>query len=325
MLWESIFVNAVSAHLPRRVAVDSVAENPGLAVGSAPGAIESITHADKPAYVMAGLAAEQAVARSDHRNEKISPIVYTEISLPIEHLTPVCYIQRVLDQPDSLAFGLEAASDGGPTGIEAVARILSGSPDLTAGLVCAASRIRDGVDRWVGGQLVGDGAVAAVISKKGGFARLVASQRTSLPDLEILQRNPGGPSDIDRAAMPVGGLGPYISTIARYVSTIVSAILTEARLSIDDISYFLPPTLMSVSVEEMYLRRSGIPFEKTCWPELQKNGHVGPCDQLLGIEHLMDTDQLKEGQFVMLLGGGYGWRLTCMLLQALEPATRATP
>jgi 3-oxoacyl-[acyl-carrier-protein] synthase-3 len=319
MLWDGIFVNAVGTYLPRRVSVETISGYSAIDDESADGDFESIAVSDIPAHVMAGLAAKQAVELSNHRDDTLSPIVYTEISMPPEHATPVCHIQRILNQPESLAFGLEAASDGGLTGIEVVARILSSSPSANAGLVSATSRCVDGVDRWAAGQLIGDGAAAAIISKTEGFAQLIASQRTSLPDLEVL--HPTRASQPANRVIPRAdaGLAPYLSTIARRISDTISITLAEAKVSLKDVSYFCPPTVLRAALKETYLDANGISIDKTCWPELRKNAHVGPCDQLLGIAHLIDTGQLQQGQFIMLLGGGMGWRFTCMLLEVRAP------
>lgn len=323
MLWDGIFINAVAAYLPGRRPVETIGPNPGLDDKYAHhdqhayGGIESITVSDIPAHVMAGIAAKQAVKNSSHRNETLSPIIYADEPLPRQHLTPVCYIQRILKQRESLAFGFEAASDGGVAGIEVVARILSSSPEATAGLVSAANRCLEGVSRWTGGNPLGDGAAAAIISKTGGFARLIASQRTSESDLEVLLENRATQPGVWEILLNEVGVGPYTETITQAVLATISATLVEADISIDQISHFCPPVLVLPSLEGIYLGRSGIPIEKTCWSELRKIGHVGPCDQILAIAHLIETDQLKPGQLLMLIGGGFAWRLTCLLLEAV--------
>jgi 3-oxoacyl-[acyl-carrier-protein] synthase-3 len=317
MLWDGIFINGLATYLPGRISAEN---GSGDILGDSNGdygGFESITVSDRPAHVMAGLAAKRAVKLSDHRDEMFSPIVYTEISVPPEHPTPVCYVQRILEQRESLAFGLEAASDGGLTGIEVVARIVANNPSVNAGLLTAASRCVDGANRWLGGQPLGDGGAAVVISKKGGFARLVVSQRTSLPDLEVLHEDNVLNLDKRDSFRPFASFEPYIPSLARLASTTISATLAEANLSLEDVAYFCPPIILQPAFEAIYLDRHGIPIEKTCWSELQKNGHVGPCDQILGIAHLIDTGRLKQGEFIMLIGGGMGWRLTCLLIQVL--------
>src|SRR5262249_7816998 len=142
---------------------------------------ESVTESDMPGYAMAGIAATQAMKSSDHSSEPLSAIAYACTRVNTDHFTPVCHIQRILQQENALAFELDAASNGGLAGIEAVARMLPSGPSPDAGLVVALSSVPQGLPRvqekYFGGILLGDGAAAAVISKKSGFAQLIASQR----------------------------------------------------------------------------------------------------------------------------------------------------
>ncbi|WP_422120365.1 3-oxoacyl-[acyl-carrier-protein] synthase III C-terminal domain-containing protein [Mycobacterium marinum] len=55
-------------------------------------------------------------------------------------------------------------------------------------------------------------------------------------------------------------------------------------------------------------------FERTCWSQLRKIEHVGACDQILGLAHLVETSELKPGESVMLIGGG-GGRFTCLAIE----------
>ncbi|OSC39018.1 3-oxoacyl-[acyl-carrier-protein] synthase III C-terminal domain-containing protein [Mycobacterium decipiens] len=316
MLLDGIFLNSVGTFLPPRVPFETIKPHLKDEAKETQVDIESVCVSDKSSYVMGGLAAKQALERSTHRNETLSPIVYAE-PVCLEHLTPVCYIQRILKQEDSLAFDLDAASDSGLTGIDVVARLLSSGTCANAGLVCAASRILL-VDRYQNGAVLGDGAAAVILSKKEGFARLISSNRTSFTDFEFLMRNKGSLEKFEfKHGLDEVGYGPYVGTLSRIVQAAIAATLADAKISVDDISHFCPPAVYRLSLEETFLGSSGIPFEKTCWSELRKNGHVGACDQMLGLAYLIDTGQLRSGQFVMLIGGGAGWRFTCLLIQVV--------
>nr|MBC9863698.1 hypothetical protein [Mycobacterium pseudoshottsii] len=49
-------------------------------------------------------------------------------------------------------------------------------------------------------------------------------------------------------------------------------------------------------------------------------GHVGACDPLLSLNHLFEQNVLKRGDKVLLLGGGVGYRLTCIVAEiAMNP------
>ena len=313
MKWDGIFINAVGSYLPQRFPIDTIDSTHPIEIKRA--GYETITKADMPQHVMAGIAASQAMEKSSHCAETLSAIVLAMLTTSTEHAAPVCYVQRILGQSEAIAFELNATSDGGVTGIEVVARILSSDPRMDVGLVSSTMRYPDGMDRWLAGALFGDGAAAAVISKKSGFARLIVSQRTSNPEFEMLLRlrmkSPGvwDFSDLDLS------FGPYVETITQEVHAAISATLREANITIEDISHFCLPALPLVSMQTIYLERNNIPVEKTCWSELRKNGHVGPCDQILGIAHLRETGQLERGQLVLVAGGGIGFRMTCLLLQ----------
>ncbi len=314
MIWDDIFINSLGTYIPPRFSSDAV--DCSAEINDDFSGYESVAISEEPSYIMAGIAARQAMERSQHSGNTLSALVYVHTLLDTEHATPASYLQRVLQQTTALTFELSAASDGGTTGVEVVARLLASDPGLDAGLVCTTNRIPDGIDRFALGGVNGDGAAAAVISKRNGFARLVATQRAADPEFEALNRNRAtqvGFWDIEY--MDVGF--QYIDALAQEVSAIISSILSEANLRIEDISHFCFPAIAADPMEEMFLKRNKIPVSKTCWAELRKNGHVGPCDQLLGLAHLADTNQLKPGQFVLLVGGGLGYRLTSLLLQVV--------
>ena len=327
MLWHSVFLNSVGTFLPPRVPLDAIDLNPGGEDAEGRNTfwgIESLSVSDTPAYVMAGLATKHALKYSTHRGETLSPIVYVD-PVSYEHLAPASYVQRIVNQPGSFTFKLDAASDGVMAAIEAAAGLLSNSNGVSAALVASGARMAPGQPRSLGGVLMGDGAAALVISKKEGFARLIASNRNSDPAFEFLQRNRATqPGVLDIPVLEIG-LGPYLPTISRLVAETVRATLVDAGISIEDISYFCPPTAPETALKEVYLKTCNIPLEKTCWSEMRKNGHVFACDQILGLAHLIDTGQLKQGQLVMLLGGGAaGWRTSCLLLQVVHENVHVT-
>jgi 3-oxoacyl-[acyl-carrier-protein] synthase III len=311
-----MFINSIKAYLPERISLSDI--ECGAKIDDTYSGFETVTKSDKPEHIMAGLAAKNALEHSDHADESLSAIAYATTFLATDHSSPACHLQRILRQHQALAFELNAASNGGLAGVEVIARLLSADPSLSAGLISATSRIPDGIDRWMAGTVTGDGAVAAVLSKRGGFARLVASQTNSNPEFEVLCRNKAtqpGVWDIEQfEAMR------YIETIAQDVSAIISATLAEAHIAMQHISHVVVPVLPLSSLHEIYLDRNSIPLEKTCWSELRKNGHVGPCDQLLGLWHLADTGQLEPGQFVLVVGSGLGFQFACFLLEIVQPA-----
>jgi 3-oxoacyl-[acyl-carrier-protein] synthase III len=317
VIWNGIFINSVKAYLPQRVSLGDI--ECGMRIDDMNSGFETVTKSDQPEHVMAGLAANDALKQSGYADESLSTIVYATTFQAADHATPACHLQRVLRQRQAFALVLDAASNGGMAGVEVVARLLLTGPAASAGLVSAASRIPGGVDRWIGGTLNGDGAVAAVLSKSGGFARLIASQTSSNPEFEVLFRNRATKLGVWDAEYFETEFGRYVESIAQEVSSVISATLAEADITMQHIAHVTVPAFPLSSLHEIYLDRNSIPLEKTCWPELRRNGHVGPCDQLLGLTYLMDARLLEPGQFVLMIGNGLGFQFTCMLLEIVRP------
>jgi len=323
VLWNGLFINSLSAHVPPRVSISDI--DSSMDLSDALAGFVTVAKSDQQEHRMAGLAAREAVDHSDHAGERLAAIVYVNTSYAVDHMAAVCHLQRILRQPETLAFELNAASNGGMAGMEVLARLMSTDPTLSAGLLTAVARIPDGVDRWMGGTLNGDGAVAAVLSKTAGFARVVATQRMSNPELEVTSRNRATKlGDWDTKATKEG-IAPYVETITQDVSSVIAAILAEADITMQHISHVILPSFPLTSLQQIYLDRNAIPIAKTCWEDSRRNGHIGPCDQLLGLKYLMDTHRLERGQLVLMIGSGLGFQYTCALLEIVDCAAQPDP
>jgi 3-oxoacyl-[acyl-carrier-protein] synthase III len=313
VIWDEIFIESVEAYLPERVPLGDVES--GMSAGDSYSGFETVTKADKPMHIMAGLAAKEALEKSVHVDENLLAIIYVNVATTWEqHITPAIHLQRILRQPEALAFQLSSASNGGMAGVEVLARLLSASPGFNAGLLSAVARTLDETGRWMGGTVHGDGAVAVVLSRTGGFARLVASQTISSPEFEVLYNNIGGSAHRNLRLLN------YSDTIVQEISSIISVTLAEADITMEHISHVTLPAFPLVAMHTAFLDCNSIPLAKTCWPELRKNGHIGPCDQLLSLAYLRDTYQLQPGQFVLMIGVGLGYQFTCMLLEIIQPS-----
>ena len=302
----------VRSYLPQRFPIDTIDSNYPNETKRA--GYETITKADMPQHVMAGIAASQAMEKSSHCAEKLSAIVLAMLTTSTEHAAPVCYVQRILGQSEAIAFELNATSDGGVTAIEVVARILSSDPRMDVGLVTSTMRYPDGMDRWLAGALFGDGAAAAVISKKSGFARLIVSQRTSNPEFEMLLRlrmkSPGvwDFSDLDLS------FGPYVETITQEVQAAISATLREANITIEDISIFASLRFPSSACKRYILSGITFPSKKLAGPSCvrmdtlvraTKSRYCPPARN-----RSTRTRTARTGSW-----RGIGFRMTCLLLQ----------
>ena len=311
-----IYIRETGRFLPPARRVDSISEDGATPQNIARVGYQHFTESvDIPATVMAEKAVREALSRSDCAPDAISAVILATFD-ETEHMAPVCYLQRVLGIPGALAFELGAASNGGAMGLEVGATWLAGTPGADAALVCAAGRYpspRWG--RWNPGLFMGDGAAAVVLSRSHGIARMVAVRYRSIPDLEVFalgQVDAGGRlllSGMD------SGFWPHLRTIAAEVKEVVFQLLEENATEISKITAFaitgmgLPTTSLTI------LDPLDIPLEKTSWPFLRNTGHVGPCDQLLGLDYILHETAVSKGDKILVIGVGLGFRIICILLE----------
>jgi 3-oxoacyl-[acyl-carrier-protein] synthase III len=231
-------------------------------------------------------------------------------------------LQRALKIREALAFELGAASDGGAMGLEVAAGLLRADITAKAVLVTAAARFQPPrwSNRWCFGIVLSDGSAATVLSREKGLARLIASAHSSAPDFETLcafhvtDREP----DVQSMLITKTGLGPYLDDLKEGVANVVEQVLEEAGVKLSDITKFAVTGIGLAQLTEVVLEPLGITLGQTTWPFLRRIGHAGPCDQLLGLDYLLRQGELRQGDMLLVLGMGLGFRYTCLLLEVDE-------
>jgi 3-oxoacyl-[acyl-carrier-protein] synthase III len=111
------------------------------------------------------------------------------------------------------------------------------------------------------------------------------------------------------------GLGPYLDDIKAGIVNVVERILQETGIRLSDIAKFAVTGIGLGQLSAVVLESLGITPDRTTWPFLREIGHVGPCDQLLGLDYLLRQGQLHQGDILLILGMGLGFRYTCILLE----------
>ncbi|MEB3907043.1 ketoacyl-ACP synthase III family protein [Mycobacterium ulcerans] len=320
VIWNDIYISGTGRFIPSMrpindIQVDGVPNDHTIVQSD----YISFTEADEPATVMATRAATEALTTSELVSADVGVLIYAAIIGDAHHFAPVCHVQRVLRAPDALAFELSAASNGGTQGIAVAANLMTADASVKAALVCTAYRHPiDIISRWSSGMVFGDGAAAAVLSRDGGMVRLISGYHGSLPELEVLARNRS--NERLGFVLPDVGLGKYLTAIARMYQAVIAQVLEEAQTSIAEIDYFGLIGIGIPSLTATILEPNGIPVNKTSWGLLRQMGHVGACDPLLSLNHLFEQNVLKRGDKVLLLGGGVGYRLTCIVAEiAMNP------
>ncbi|WP_181799646.1 cytochrome P450 [Kitasatospora acidiphila] len=325
MIWDNVYIGGTGRYLPPRTpATQAVPDTETMRRLLALSDFVSFTRSDDVTeHAMAVHAAIGALRESGLSGADISMAAYAQMDHQ-DHMASSCHLQRVLGLGHALVYEVEATSNGGSAALQSAAAHLVADPAATATLVTATARfLPPRWERWQPtiGIFLADGAVAAVLNREGGRARLVATANSSATQMEVLATPtiPDPEGHRNRTPIEVTGLAPYLTLMSGALVTAVEQAAKEAGVSVADITRFVVTGLGLAQLEVVVLEPLGIDLGRTTWPMLRELGHVGPCDQLLGMDHLLHDETLKPGDTIMSIGLGMGSRFTASLLEVTEP------
>ncbi|MBF6334106.1 ketoacyl-ACP synthase III family protein [Nocardia transvalensis] len=330
MLWNDVYVGGTGRFLPPLVDASSLLDNADEHVD--PSALELSDYQsfsaspDLTAPQMAARAAAGALRHANCDNADVTMLIYAYFDEQ-EHLTPACHLQRVLSIPDAISVELGNASNGGAAAIEVAAGHVRIAPSGSAALVTAASRFQS--PRWrrwhpALSSFLADGAAAVVLAKDGGFARLISTAHTSAPELEHLATITKDGKSSGPLLLMEENLEPHQATLARGMQDTASQALEEADIKPSDLTRMVVTGLGLAPLSALVLEPLGIPVDRTTWSLQRQLGHVGSCDQLIGLDHVIREESLRPGDTILVFGSGLGFRFTCAVLEITEQSTATT-
>lgn len=179
------------------------------------------------------------------------------------------------------------------------------------------------------GSILGDAGAAAVLSRCGGFARILSLVTRSLAEME----------EVYRAGMPLfppgSGTGQPLrlgervrdheqrhpGSVASLLRQLNHVRIEGAREALDDAGV-VPAQIKRVvhifSGTERYVRQFlqplGIDPARGVVEFGRRLGHLAACDPVVGLEHLVDTRQVGEGDHVLLMGNSMAGAISCAVL-----------
>lgn len=245
------------------------------------------------------------------------------------------YVQRRLGAVNALGAEIRAGSNGGLTALEVACSMLSARHDVGPALVtCSDAWRAPHFDRWQAdsGLVFGDGGAAMVVSREGGFARVLSMVTTQDPELEGLHRgaqefgpyrhNAQHPIDLFRRAQEFIETMPRDEIWERGATGLRAAVdqaTAEASLNVKEADYVVLPHFGARLLTRQCLEPLGLSdFTGTTWDFARRTGHLGAGDQIAGLDHLHRTGALAKGQRVVLLGVGGGFNWTCAVLEITD-------
>ena len=343
MRWDHLYLAALGTYLPsqRESAASAVAD--GLFDAQEYERYEcrgvTVAGADEPPPDMAVWAARRALSQSDHGDADFALLLHASMYHQGRDLwTPAHYVQRGTIGGPALAVDVYQGANGSLAALELAASHLmarEGGPPAAL-ITCADSFPLPGFDRWRSDSdcVFGDGAVAAVLSRDHGPLRLLATASVSDPELEPVFRGNGGwttaphldcrPIDLrgrkqewmrEQADVPA-----VYGRVAANARAAVDQALQDAGVALGDIELLVHANIARPLAEAQFHHALGIPAQRTTYEWGRDIGHVGGADQLLGLDHLMESGRLAAGQRVLLVGAGMGFTWTAAVLEMSGPA-----
>ncbi len=338
MLWKSVYVAGTGADFPRKKpveeAIDEGLYDPKEAATSQQLSV-TVADADNRAADFAVRAARQALQRSGYEPADIGMIghaIVLDAGIPVWN--SASYVQRGIGASRcDVVTELRSACAGGVVGLILASSYLETQQDHAAALVTTADCWPpDAIDRWrtVSGAVFGDGGTALLLSRDGGFARVVSTSTATDPELEALGRGNQSfgfrgqyPIDLDRRAREFMTTMPSATVWQRRdtaVRTAVDAATSEAGVKLSDIDFVVYSFTGRRVLNRECLKPLGLSIDRTLWNFGRTIGHLGAGDTLAGLNHLVESGRLHPGTRTLLIGLGSGMIWSVAVIETLaEP------
>ncbi|MEU1849627.1 ketoacyl-ACP synthase III family protein [Streptomyces sp. NPDC019990] len=245
---------------------------------------------------------------------------------------PHYVLRHTLDRPISAAqigpgcLGMIAA-------LELAAHRLAADPSRDAVLVTSGDNFSvPVVDRWNSSKLflLADGGAAAVVSRRGGFARLVSIGSASAPALEEMHRageqlfppgiTVGRSLNFEersahlRQQWEQGTAAPSVH-FGEVVADTVDRVLAEAGTSLGKVARVCHTGYAQGALHSIYLAPLDIEPSLGTWEFSRDIGHVGAADPFIALEHLWTRGEVTPGDHVLLLAAGPGMEVACAVVE----------
>jgi 3-oxoacyl-[acyl-carrier-protein] synthase-3 len=248
--------------------------------------------------------------------------------------SPANYIANNTVGTAAVTFGMDQRSLGGLTALHLGAAYLTAGA-AEAALITTGDRFAaPAIDRWnTQAQLIfGDGGTAAVLSKRGGPARLVATVSFGENSLEGWSRGlePFGSAPGQEAPVPVlrrvmqrmerPEAGQELQQWNENMLLLKDRVLEEAGLDIKDITRAAMPFQHRGGGQAELHDLIGLTEEQTVWRELGRyTGHIGAGDPFAGLNYLLENKEVQPGDHVLIYGCGYSFNFSAAVVEITEP------
>lgn len=340
MRTEDLYLAGIGHYLPELVTTEhAVAEGWYDEVDRRASGMLSVAVAGPvPAPDMAITAAEVALARSGHSPDDIGILLHccTHHQGPDGWSAAHYVLHQTVNRPIP-AVEIRQGCLGMQAAAEVAANRLIANPTHDAALITTGDNFSVPlVDRWRASKLflLADAGSAVVVSRRDGFARLLALGSLSDSTMEILHRTG---EELFPPGVTIGrglnfqvrsqrvleqwatGANPPIRNFSALVGEIVERTLKEAGLMLEQVARVCHVGFGRLGLDAMFLDPLGIDGDRGIWDYTRTIGHTGAADMFLGLEHLWSTGQVTPGDRVVLIGASTGMEAGCAVVEIVRP------
>ncbi|MFE7316020.1 ketoacyl-ACP synthase III family protein [Streptomyces sp. NPDC057555] len=346
MRWEQVYLAGTGTWLADRAdAAAAVAAGAYDAEEHAANQIHSVSSVtaggpdDLPAPEMAVRAARTALRRAGRAAERVGTVFHSYLWFQGAELWPAAaYVARHTVGSAVPAFDLLQQCNAGLAGLELAARQLQArrpGADEAVLLTTADRFTPPAFDRWRAerGMVYGDGGTALVLSSspEGAAGRLLATATRVDNSLEGLARGEGFRSGPEEADRPVD-LGARAEEYFRAHRNLRAATLRTAEVAAESIRAALDEAdTPRERIDRVVLNATGnqrlrwqlehqlgVEEKFSNWEFCREVGHLGAGDHFAGLNELLETGEVAEGDRVLLVGGGTGYSCTSAVVEITD-------
>lgn len=334
MRFDDLYLAGIGSHLPAETAVDVAVDRGDYDEDEQEDSGQqgvTIAGPDESPPEMAARAARTALDRSGHQPSDISLLLYAvSTHQGLEGWNAGSYLQNEVLAGAGVSFEIGQQSNGAVASVELAAAYLGAADERQAAVVVSADRFAPPWwDRWRAGWglVFADGASAAVLSRREGFARVAAAVTVSDAGLEAMHRGTMPFIPADKEHYPIdfrgrsldfarhGDLAEVSRRTADGVRRAVAGAVEEAGLDLADAAHVVVPGFGRTLLRRECLDPLGVAIERTTWGWSSHVGHLGAADQFAALAHLSEAGRLAPGDRVVVIGVGGGFNWTCLVLE----------
>ncbi|MFE3194122.1 ketoacyl-ACP synthase III family protein [Nocardia sp. NPDC059240] len=338
MRTQDLYLAGLGSQVPELISTESAVAAGWYddAARAASGLRSVAVSADTAAPDLAIAAARKALADSSHAADDIGALLhtYTHHQGPDGWSAAHYILHNTIDRPVP-AMEIKQGCLGMLAGLEAAANRLVANPSHDAVLITTGDNFSTPlVDRWRASKLfvLADAGSAVVVSRRTGFAKVLAVGSVSESAMEVLHRAgedlfpPGVTRGIglnfdDRAVKVreqwAAGQAPPIRNFGLRIAEIAQRTLDEAGVGMDKIAKVCHIGFARDSLEAMFLIPLDVEERQEVWDYTSTIGHTGAADLFLGLEHIRSTGQVGPGDHVLMIAAATGMEAGAAVVEIL--------